>query len=192
MIRALAAFPVLLALAACQSPLPPEQIAMTKGARDSQTCATRLERRSDYIGLAPFIPLAGERATEEQLKNQAIPGLPERVMLRAWRKDLARCRLLTLNAVSVFAPYAVATLQSNYLKSDQIIDELIAGRTTWSVANKKRDAIGIMSERRLWQERRTARVDQVSPSRSVLDSSRRGGAEGEPVSLSPSRRGTNL
>ncbi len=177
------AVPVLLILAACQA-VPPEQAAL----RASQSCARGLERSSNYIGLAPFIPLAGERATEEQLANRAIPGLPERVMLREWKAGLARCRLSTLAAASVLAPDAVETLRLNYFKSDQVIDELIAGRTTWAIANQKRDAIGAASERRLWAS--TAVAAPLPPSTTVRVI-RRTTTE-QPVSLSPSRPGTSL
>lgn len=184
--RALLAFavPVLLILAACEA-VPPEQAAL----RASQSCARGLEHSSDYIGLAPFIPLAGERATEEQLANRAIPGLPERVMLREWKAGLARCRLSTIAAVSVFAPDVVETLRRNYLKSDQVIDELIAGRTTWAIANQKRDAIGAASERRLGPATSAARA--LPPARSTVRVIRRTTTE-QPVSLSPPRPGTNL
>jgi hypothetical protein len=139
--------PVLLGLAACQSAV--QTTAMTGS---QQECAARLEANPAYARIARHMPLGGEPATAAQLADHAIPGAADRPVLLAWKAELAQCRELTVQTVDVFAPETVPVLRRNYARSDAAIDDLILGRSTWADANKRRDAIAVASEKRLWPE----------------------------------------
>ena len=136
---------LLVGLAACET--PPEADAADRASHYSETCVALMEQEPGHAILARHMPLGGQPATVAQRVDRARPLPAERIALRKWKADLVGCRQPSLQAAGVFVPELGVRLRRNYLLSDEVIDALIAGRTTWGDANQRRDAIAYASSR---------------------------------------------